>query len=100
MEISIFPKLQEEPKNRIKTISIPQKIQEYNFNSKDVDLCDQLSSYYLNHRKSVKWYIPIFYHLIEIAVINSHILYKNTKDPSASLLNFKKELVRGLISLI
>ena len=54
----------------------------------------------MNHRKSVKWYIPIFYHLIEVAVINSHILYKNTKDPSISLLNFKKELVRGLISPI
>ena len=87
-------------KNPIETISIPQTIKEYNFNSKGVDLFDQLSSYYLNHRKSVKWYIPIFYHLIELAVINSHILYKNTKDPSISLLNFKKELVRGLISPI
>ena len=84
MVISIFLKLQEEVKIQ-KTV-----LKQFLLHKK-----------YRNIISTQKVYtIPIFYHLIEVAVINSHILYKNTKDPSISLLNFKKELVRGLISPI
>lgn len=52
-----------------------------------VDLLDQSICPYKSSRKSVKWYIKLYFHLIDIAVFNSFVVY-NALHP-----NNKKKLL-------
>ena len=42
---------------------------------KGVDLSNQLISYYELNRKTIKWWKRIFFHLLDIAIVNSSIIY-------------------------
>jgi hypothetical protein len=81
--------------------TMPLSISDYNANMGGVDTFDQLSSYYTPQMKSRQWYIKVFYHLLEIAIIYSYIIYKQT---SASLKlkilshsEYRKEIIRALV---
>ena len=82
-------------------ISIPKSIADYNRFLRGVDIFDQKSSYYSIQLRSKRWYIKIFYHFLDIAIINSHILYQETyrKAGKKSLdqLEFRMEVIRELM---
>ena len=82
-------------------ISIPKFIADYNQFLRGVDIFDQKSSYYSIQLGSKRWYIKIFYHFLDIAIINSHILYQETyrKAGKKSLdqLEFRMEVIRELM---
>ncbi|CAK1580646.1 unnamed protein product [Parnassius mnemosyne] len=58
-------------------ILCPKSITEYNSHMGGVDLLDSFMGRYHIRVKSRKWYIRIFFHLFDLAVINSWIIYKN-----------------------
>ncbi|CAG5020284.1 unnamed protein product [Parnassius apollo] len=58
-------------------ILCPKSITEYNSHMGGVDLLDSFLGRYHIRVKSRKWYIRIFFHLFDLAVINSWIIYKN-----------------------
>ncbi|CAG5047494.1 unnamed protein product [Parnassius apollo] len=58
-------------------ILCPKSITEYNSHMRGVDLLDSFLDRYHIRVKSRKWYIRIFFHLFDLAVINSWIIYKN-----------------------
>ena len=70
-----------------------------------VDLLDSHLGRFCIRLKSKKWYFRIFYHLLDLAVINSRILYKEVllkKAPNAKLLNqkhFRIEVAQCLCSM-
>ena len=63
------------------------------------DKADQMLSYYGHHqRKSVKWWKKIFYWLIELAQVNSFILFKLAKGcPKLTLKGYKTALISQLL---
>ena len=67
-----------------------------------VDKSDQLASYYAFLRKSVKWWRKVFFWLLEVSVINSYIVYKQTlqqvgQEP-LSHLQYRRSVVLSLVS--
>lgn len=58
----------------------PDIVLDYNVNKTGVDHGDQLLSYYPFHRKTIKWWKKVFFHLITVGVVNSFILYKETRS--------------------
>lgn len=57
-------------------VDCPNLVTEYNRHMGGVDLLDSLIGRYRIKIKSKKWYIRIFYHLIDVTVVNSWLLYK------------------------
>ncbi|GFO31163.1 PiggyBac transposable element-derived protein 4-like [Plakobranchus ocellatus] len=68
-----------------------------------VDRQDQLRSYYSIGRKIKKWWRCCFWFLVQTAVINSYIMYKNmprpphTPEPMSHFL-FHLDIARSLLS--
>ena len=64
-----------------------------------VDLYDQLASYYSFEHRTVKWWRRAFFHLLDTAIINAYILYKQSRQSSRKLthLEFRVELAKGLL---
>ena len=54
----------------------PVVVQDYNIHMLGVDKLDQLMSYYSFLHKSVKWWRKVFFWILEVAVINAYIVYK------------------------
>ena len=63
---------------RKEDVQCPKSISEYNKYMGGVDLFDQLSSCYSISWKSKRWWVKIFYYLMDSVVVNSFILYKTT----------------------
>ena len=53
----------------------PLMVEEYNKNMGGVDTGDQLESYYGFTHRTVKWWRRLFFHLIDVAILNAYILY-------------------------
>ena len=88
----------------------PVVVQRYNAYMNGVDRSDQMLAYYHCLRKCGKWWKVLFFHLIDIAVVNAFILFKQhqrdnpenealRRPSSYSLLDFREELVRQLCGL-
>lgn len=58
------------------SIACPKIAKEYNAHMGGVDLMDSYLGRYKIRTKSRKWYIRLFYHMIDMAVINSWVLYR------------------------
>ena len=94
------------------TLSVrkPFTIERYNKYMNAVDRSDQLlAKYNLLNRKSVRWWKTLFFHVIDIAVVNSFILLQQhrmkmptcdvlKRHPRYSLLDFREELIRNTMN--
>lgn len=75
----------------------PLPIAEYNKYMSGVDRQDQMMSYYPAERKTLRWYKKIAIHIIQICLINSHLLYcKYIKK--ISLYDYRLSVIRNLLS--
>ena len=83
---------------------MPKSISDYNIGMRGVDKFDQLSTYYNIQLKSRRWYLKIFYQFLEIAMINSYVIYQKVYEkvnkPTLSHLKYRFEVIRGLINEI
>lgn len=61
-------------------ITCPKLIREYNMHMGGVDLMDSYLGRNRIRMKSRKWYMRIFYHLLDLTVINSWVLYKKVEE--------------------
>ncbi|KAJ8938073.1 hypothetical protein NQ314_011616 [Rhamnusium bicolor] len=77
----------------------PKEIAEYNKYMSGVDRSDQLTSYYSSPRKTPRWYKKMIFHLLDLAVMNSYILFRISQKSEITLLNFRERLIRELIHL-
>ena len=78
----------------------PVMIHDYNIYMLGVDKLDQLMSYYSFLHKSIKWWRKIFFWILEVAVINSYIIYKSLAlqrgERPMSHLAFRRKLILSL----
>lgn len=88
-------------------ISYPKIVQIYNKHMGGVDLLDSLIGRYRIIMRSKKCYFRIFYHLIDVAIINSWILYRRvysirnpvSQSKELQLPNFMIELAETLLKI-
>ena len=81
----------------------PFAVKEYNKFMGGVDLSDMLIELYRIDFKSRKWYMHIFFYLLDMTVVNSWLLYRRVKSSHQSgkmmsLLDFKEYIASGLMS--
>ncbi|KAH9631151.1 hypothetical protein HF086_001086 [Spodoptera exigua] len=85
---------------RMIEITCPKIIKDYNAHMGGVDLMDSFLGRYRIRVKSRKWYIRLFYHMLDMATINSWVLYKkankNRSQKLMSLADFRSELANTL----
>ena len=64
---------------------------------KGVDLSNQLISYQDLNRKTIKWWKRIFFHLLDIVIVNSFIIYKKYLNANFSQKQYKIEIIKTII---
>lgn len=77
----------------------PKEVSEYNLNMAGVDRSDQLTSYYSCPRKSIRWYKKVMFHLIDVTVVNSFLLYREITKSKMNLLSFREAIIKGLLEI-
>ena len=65
----------------MKEIPCPQIVRAYNKSMGGVDLAGMLISLYRVEVKTRRWYIKVFWHLVDIAMVNAWILYRRHCKP-------------------
>ena len=76
----------------------PKMITYYNKSKKSTDLSDQMASYGSPLRKSIKWYRKLAFELLlNTALVNSYIIYKEVKNVDISITKFRELIVCYLI---
>ncbi|KAH8042576.1 hypothetical protein HPB51_024629 [Rhipicephalus microplus] len=69
----------------------------YNQSMGGVDRADQLPAFYRNDLKTKKWYKRVVFHLLDLAIVNSWLLYRATKGLSMQLADYKLQIPLGLM---
>ncbi|XP_050686707.1 chimeric ERCC6-PGBD3 protein-like [Eriocheir sinensis] len=75
----------------------PQAINDYNVNMRLVDKKDQVVASAECARKTMRWYKKFFFHLLDLVLYNSNIVYKELTGKVEHREEFCTELARELI---
>ncbi|KAL4104361.1 hypothetical protein QTP88_019662 [Uroleucon formosanum] len=82
----------------VSTIPCPKVLKDYNQNMNCVDKLDQNKKSCQIDRKSHKWWHRIFFHFLDIAVVNSHIVYTQATGNKMTMKNFRREISGQLLN--
>lgn len=87
---------------RGEVIWIPEVVRDYNKYMNGVDTADQLLGYYGFYRRALLWWKKLFFHLVNMCVLNAYILYKEYKALQGetdvmSHFEFREAIALGLI---
>nr|XP_047143975.1 piggyBac transposable element-derived protein 4-like [Hydra vulgaris] len=78
----------------------PAVIVDYNKGKSFNDLSDQLGSYCPYVRKTMKWYLRIFFHIItQVSIVNALHLYKLHSGKNIKIVQFKRDIVSSILQL-
>ncbi|XP_065321643.1 piggyBac transposable element-derived protein 3-like [Gordionus sp. m RMFG-2023] len=80
-------------KGEVFDVKCPMMIKIYDKFMGSVDHFDHLKSLYKISRKWRKWWLPIFFWLIDAAIINSFIIYNILTDNKLSLKEFRRQII-------
>lgn len=90
----------EHPKEKVKRfckkskryidVNCPNVIRHYNRHMGGVDLLDSLIGKHKIKMRTRKWYMRLFYHLLDVMLINSWLLYKRNEQQRQTNSCFKK----------
>lgn len=78
-------------------VNCPRILCDYNKNMGFVDKLDQLKGNFEINRRSRKWWLRIFFHFVDVSIVNSYILYLLTGQ-NISHKDFRRGVVDGLIA--
>ena len=74
----------------------PVSVDRYNNCMNGVDRADQYTVYYSFVRRSVKWWRKVFFWMMEVAVVNSYILYKCHTIQPFTHRDYRLSIIRAL----
>ncbi|XP_046687184.1 piggyBac transposable element-derived protein 3-like [Homalodisca vitripennis] len=80
------------------TITRPHAISEYNTYIGGVDMADRLIAHYPHGIKSKKWYLRVFFHLLNVSLVNAWLCYRKSVDGKMDLLSSKSSVANTLIA--
>ena len=63
-----------------KVVQKPEVVHQYNIHMGGVDKSDQLIAPYNVLMKSMRWWKTLFFHMIDVAVVNSFILFQEWRE--------------------
>lgn len=72
-----------------KSVSCPVVIPQYTKRMEGVDRFDQKRSTYIVGRRSKRWWLRLFYFIIDAAITNSFILYSSITRSGKSITNLQ-----------
>ena len=75
----------------------PNVVEAYNQSMGGVDKADQLVLYYRYAHRSTKWWKRVFFHMLDLTLVNAHILYNTTNSTKQSQLDFRIAVAEGLL---
>lgn len=75
----------------------PNCVMKYNECMGSIDKTDMLLSSVECVRKTLKWYKKIFFHMIDLSLLNSYSVYKTATGENIPLAKFQLELIRQLL---
>jgi len=84
--------------NSRKLLKIPCVVNDYNLHMGGVDIADQLRGYHSTQLTSRRNWMPLFFWLLDIVLVNSFQLAK-LKGWSGSQVAFREELLWGLVKI-
>ena len=58
---------------------------------------DQMVLYYGFFHRSLKWWKRVFFHLLDVTLVNSHILYNISSGSKTTHLDFRLSVAKGLL---
>ncbi|XP_054718570.1 piggyBac transposable element-derived protein 4-like [Uloborus diversus] len=98
-EVYMLSNMHKPPTNNelIGNNSKPEIIKDYNENMGFVDLSDRMANSYTFGRRSLKWTKKLFFHLLDLSVLNAYILYK-LNHPQEKHKDFRMKLIRQMIA--
>lgn len=78
-------------------VDCPDIVTVYNRHMGGVDLLDSLIGRYRNKMKSKKWYFRLFYHLLDLTIVNSWLLYRRANQQKGNtktlgLAEFRRDI--------
>ena len=76
----------------------PVVVDSYNHHMNGVDIADQYAVYYSFARKTVKWWRKVAFWLLETAMVNSYVLYKESTRTPMSHVAFRRSVIEALAS--
>ncbi|EPB69401.1 transposase, IS4 family [Ancylostoma ceylanicum] len=78
----------------------PQVVLDYNKSKTFIDLSDQMASYCPYARKTTKWYLRMFFHIItQTAVVNAWHLFQEHSQTKMKIVDFKRRIVASILNL-
>lgn len=80
-----------------KEVVMPRCVEDCNHFMGGVDRADQPCSYYGFTHRSMKWYVQLYHHIREVALVNAHILFKEATGIVMPTPDFRNQVVAGLI---
>ncbi|KAL5502186.1 hypothetical protein EMCRGX_G008917 [Ephydatia muelleri] len=81
----------------VEYIQKPQMIDECNKHMGVVDLSDQLVLKYGYSHRQIKWWKRVFFHLIDLALVNSNIMYNSVNKQQLTQMEFRIAVAKGLL---
>lgn len=79
-------------------VSQPKVVWNYNKGMGGVDKTDMLISLYRNKMKGKKWYRRVFFHFMDMAVVNAWLLFRSVTGSNQQLAFFKLEIATCLLA--
>lgn len=73
-------------------VPCPAVVKNYNIHMGGVDLLDAHVARYKIRVKSRKWYFRLFYHFVDLSIINAWLIWRRVRNENKSLAEFKQEL--------
>ena len=81
----------------VEGIKKPKVVHEYNQHMGGVDQSDQLLMYYGYSHRQVKWWKRVFFHLLDLSIVNASVLYNIVNTEQLTQLEFRVEVANGLL---
>ena len=75
----------------------PECVVDYNIKMGSVDRVDMVLSTLNSSRKCLKWYKKVFFHLLDISVCNSYVLYQSVTAKKLKYNDFHLSLIKQIL---
>ena len=76
----------------------PLCVKDYDQNRNAVDRSDMQMKFSKSLQESLKWYNKLFFHMMNLSILNAHILFKKVQQRHLPLSRFRYEVIRGLLA--